>query len=290
MGALATGSVRPPRGTGPALASQDMVAGDLRFQEGMAAMRIERIYRYPVKGLSPEALEVVLLDPGETLPQDRRFALAQGDAPFDVAAPRFLPKQNFACLMANARLALVHSAFDAKRGVLRLTAPGHDPLETEIGTPAGKAAAAAWLTRFLGPEARGEPRFVEAAGHAFTDQVRKGVSLMNLATVAAVERAIGRPLDPMRLRANILFTGLPAWAEFDWVGREVLAGGTRLSVFKRTVRCPATEANPETGERDLPLPRLLREQFGHADLGIHAVVVEGGRIAVGDAIEATEPG
>jgi len=266
-----------------------MVAGERRFQEGMAAMRIERIYRYPVKGLSPEALEEVAVEPGETLPQDRRFALAQGDAPFDPASPRFLPKQNFGCLMANARLALVHSAFDAKRGVLRLAAPGQEPLETEIGTPAGKARAAAWLTRVLGAEARGEPRFVEAAGHAFTDQARKGVSLVNLASVAALERAIGRPLDPLRFRANIYFTGLPAWAEFDWVGREILAGGARLSVFKRTVRCPATEVDPATGERDIPIPHLLREHFGHADLGVHAVVAEGGRIAVGDAIETPDP-
>jgi uncharacterized protein YcbX len=253
-------------------------------------MRIERIYRFPVKGLSAESLDDTTLAPGETLPHDRRFALAQGDAPFDVAAPRFLPKQNFGCLMANARLALVHSAFDAKRCVLRLSAPGVDPIETEVGTPAGKAAAAAWLTRVLGPEARGEPRFVEAPGHAFTDQVKKGVSMINLASVAAVERAIGRPLDPLRFRANIYFSGLPAWAEFDWVGQEILAGGARLAVFKRTVRCPATEVDPETGERDIPLPRLLREHFGHADLGVHATVAEGGRIAVGDAIEALSPG
>ena len=252
-------------------------------------MRIERIYRFPVKGLSPESLEQVTLTAGETLPQDRRFALAQGDAPFDPASPRFLPKQNFACLMANPRLARVHSAFDAVSSVLLLRAPGQEPLATEIGTPAGKAAAAAWLTRFLGEDARGEPRFVEAAGHAFTDQVRKGVSLLNLATVAAVERAIGRSLDPLRFRANILFSGLPAWAEFDWVGQEILAGGARLSVFKRTVRCPATEANPETGERDIPLPQLLREHFGHADLGVHATVVDGGRVAVGDAIETPAP-
>lgn len=266
-----------------------MVAGEGRFQEGMPAMRIERIYRYPVKGLSPESLEEVTVEPGETLPQDRRFALAQGDAPFDPAAPRFLPKQNFACLMANARLALVHSAYDARAGVLLLRAPGFEPLATEIGTAAGKAAAAAWLARFLGPEARGEPRLVEAAGHAFTDQARKGVSLVNLASVAAVERAIGRALDPLRFRANIYFTGLPAWAEFDWVGRDILAGGARLSVFKRTIRCPATEVDPASGERDIPLPALLRAHFGHADLGVHAVVAEGGRIAVGDAIEAAEP-
>jgi len=75
-------------------------------------MRIEKIYRYPVKGLSAEAMEAVALTPGEMLAHDRRFALAQGDAPFDVAAPRWLSKRNFGCLMANERLALLHTAFD----------------------------------------------------------------------------------------------------------------------------------------------------------------------------------
>ncbi|MFC7540819.1 MOSC N-terminal beta barrel domain-containing protein [Siccirubricoccus deserti] len=44
-------------------------------------MRVENIYRYPVKGLTAEALEEVTLTPGACLPHDRRFALAQGDAP-----------------------------------------------------------------------------------------------------------------------------------------------------------------------------------------------------------------
>ncbi|MDQ1078971.1 MOSC domain-containing protein [Pseudoroseomonas cervicalis] len=248
-------------------------------------MRVERLYRYPVKGLSAEALEEVELTAGECLPQDRRFALVQGDAPFEEAAPRFLPKQNFACLMANAKLALLASAYDERSGRLALRIPGEAPLSAETGTEEGRAALGTALTRYLGEEARGTPRFTEAPGHAFTDQKKKGVSLINLASLAALEQAIGQKLDPLRFRANIYFSGLPAWAEFDWVGREVLLGAARLAVFKRTVRCPATQVNLQTGERDLDIPRLLREHFGHADLGVHATVEEGGRVAVGDALE-----
>ncbi len=54
-------------------------------------MRIETIYRYPVKGLTAEAMEEVALSPGATLPEDRRFALAQGDSAFDPAAPPGCP-------------------------------------------------------------------------------------------------------------------------------------------------------------------------------------------------------
>ena len=50
-------------------------------------MRIDRLYRYPVKGLTAEALDRVTVQRGGAIPWDRAFALAQGDAPFDPAAP-----------------------------------------------------------------------------------------------------------------------------------------------------------------------------------------------------------
>ena len=53
-------------------------------------MRIEYLYRYPVKGLSAEALESASVEAGGAIPWDRAFALAQGDAPFDPAQPLWL--------------------------------------------------------------------------------------------------------------------------------------------------------------------------------------------------------
>lgn len=249
-------------------------------------MRVEHLYRYPVKGLSAEALEQVELREGECIAHDRQFALVQGDAPFDPAAPRFLPKQNFACLMVNARLALVASAYDGRSGQLSLSVPGAAPLLADTRSPEGRASIATLLSRYMADEARGNPYFTEASAHNFTDQKTKGISLINMASLEALEAAIGQKLDLLRFRANLYFTGLPAWAEFDWVDREILVGGARLQVFKRTVRCPATQVNLRTGEHDLDIPRLLRQHFGHADLGVHARVLEGGRVALGDSLEA----
>jgi uncharacterized protein YcbX len=248
-------------------------------------MRVETMYRYPVKGLTAEALEVTDLVANECIADDRRFALAQGDAPFDEAAPSFLPKRHFACLMVNERLALISAAYDSHSGLLLLRIPGSEPLTADIRSEEGRTAVAAALSAYMGAEARGTPRFVTAPGHAFADDRKKGVTLINLASIAAVEKATGLTLDPLRFRANVYFSGLPAWAEFQWVGKEVLLGGARLLIEKRTVRCPATQVNPTTGERDAPVPKLLREHFGHADLGVHALVVEGGRVALGDSLE-----
>lgn len=251
-------------------------------------MRVETLYRYPVKGLTAEALEEVMLAAGDCIPDDRRFALAQGDAPFDEGAPDFLPKRHFACLMVNERLALVSSVYDRRSGQLLLRIPGGETLTADTRTPSGRSAIASALATYLGEEARGTPRFVSAPGHAFADDRRKGVTLINLASIAALEKATGKKLDPLRFRANIYFSGLPAWTEFQWVGKEVLVGGARLQIEKRTMRCPATQVNPATGERDVNVPKLLREHFGHADLGVHAIVVEDGRVAQGDALEPLE--
>ena len=166
-------------------------------------MRVEHIYRYPVKGLTAEALEEVMLTEGQCLPHDRRFALAQGDAPLDPAAPTWLPKRHFGCLAQNARLALLHSAFDPKTGTLAIRPPEGPPLLGNTRTEAGRAEIAAFLTAFLGDEARGTPRFVEAPGHNFTDVAAKCVSIIGLSSLHALEAATDTYLDPLRFRANI---------------------------------------------------------------------------------------
>ena len=46
------------------------------------------LYRYPVKGLTPEPLERVRLTAGETLPFDRAYAIENGPGRFDPASSR----------------------------------------------------------------------------------------------------------------------------------------------------------------------------------------------------------
>ncbi len=253
--------------------------------QGGKAVRIEHLYRYPVKGLTAEALEETTVEPGENLPWDRAFALAQGDAPFDPADPTWLKKTHFMCLMANARIAAFRSAFDPASGVLSLRAPDGRTLEADIRSESGRERMGAFLTELLGPEARGTPHLYHVPGHSFQDGRIKAVSLINLDSLAAFERDVGGKRDPMRFRANIYFSG-PAWIEFDWIGKEIAVGGAIMKVVKRTVRCPATEVNPVTAERDANPVAELQALYGHRDLGVHAEVVQGGRIAVGNDIRA----
>ena len=50
------------------------------------------------------------------------------------------------------------------------------------------------------------------------------------------------------------------------------------------MRCAATEVDPDTGIRDLAVPRIIMDAYGHADCGVYAEVVAAGEIAVGDDV------
>ena len=67
-----------------------------------------------------------------------------------------------------------------------------------------------------------------------------------------------------------------------------MAGGARLKVIKRIVRCAATNVDPETGLRDMSIPDTLMQSFGHADCGVYAEVVAGGEAAIGDAVRGVQ--
>ena len=247
-------------------------------------MHVERITRYPVKGLSPEELDEVELTAGEGMPGDRQFAFAQGDSGFDPAAPVWMKKRNFACLAVNAKVAALRTGYDPVTRVLTLQHGGGATLIADLSKAEGRRDAAAWMTAFLGEEARGALTLAEAPGHAFTDIPDKAVSIIGLASIADLGERMGVELDPVRFRANILLSGATPFAEFDLVGREAMLGGARVRVFHRIQRCAATEVNPATTERDAPVPRALRKQYGHADMGVYAEVLDGGRLRMGDTL------
>ncbi len=248
-------------------------------------MRVEYLYRYPVKGLTAEALEEAEVETGGCIPWDRAFALAQGDAGFDPAAPAWLPKANFMCHARNAKIAALASVFEPRDGTLTIRAPDGVILSENALSITGRARIAAFLTAYLGEEARGAPAFQHVAGHSFCDQREQVVSLINMASLHDYEAKVGARRHRRRFRANVWFSGAPAWSERAWVGQEIQLGGAVLQITRGIVRCPATEVNPETAQRDADPVAELRDLYGHTELGIHAKVIESGRFAVGDSIE-----
>jgi uncharacterized protein YcbX len=249
------------------------------------AIEIKSIYRYPVKGLSPERLPEARLTPGEVIQGDRRFAMENGPSGFDMGAPAFLPKSYFLMLMRNERLAALSTRFDDASGALTIRQGDRTLVQGDLAQAEGRAAIEHFFADYMKEELRGSPKLLEAPGHSFSDYAPKVVSLINLASVADLGEFVGRELDPLRFRGNLHVSGLEPWAELDLVGRTLTGpDALTLEVVKRIRRCAATNVDPKTAIREGDLPATLQRRFGHMDCGIYARVVEGGRIGEGDQL------
>jgi len=246
--------------------------------------RIQSLYRYPVKGLSPQALTRTRLEPGQTVPADRLYAIENGASGFDPARPAYFPKIRFLMLMRNERLAALHTDYDEQSHTLTVRWQGREAARGDLRDAQGRAEIERFFNNYCADELRGPPRVLFGEGHSFSDVAKKVVSVINLASVAAVENAAGQPVDPLRFRGNLYVDGWAAWHEFDLLGRTLTVGGARLKVVKRIVRCAATEVDPATGIRDVAVPRVLQQNFDHADCGVYAEVTASGEVAVGDSV------
>jgi len=246
--------------------------------------RLESIYRYPVKGLSPERLPAVHLAPGQTLPADRKYAIENGPSGFDPAVPSYLFKSYFLMLMKNERLAALQTRYDDATHVLVIQGEGRELARGDLSTKEGRLVIEAFFRRFMPAELRGPPKVLHAEGHSFSDVSAKVVSIIYLASVAALETLVGQPVNPLRFRANLYVEGWPAWSELKMVGQEISIGPARLKVTKRIMRCAATNVDPDTGIRDLTIPATLMQNLDHMDCGIYARVIEGGEIKWGNEI------
>jgi uncharacterized protein YcbX len=245
---------------------------------------IRAIYRYPVKGLTPQPLARAALSVGGTLPADRLYAIENGPSGFDPAHPAYFPKQRFLMLMRNERLAALRTDYDEASHTLVVHGGGSEVARGDLRTAAGRAAIEDFFARYCADELHGPPRVLYGEGHSFSDVAQKVVSIINLASVEAVENVVNHPVHPLRFRGNIYVRGWPAWHEFDLMDAEITVGGARLKVVKRIQRCAATNVDPDTGIRDLAIPNALQQAFGHSDCGVYAQVVAAGEIAVGDAL------
>lgn len=246
---------------------------------------VAALWRHPIKGHGRERVAAARLASGGTFPWDRTWAIRHGHSRIDPQAPAWGPKANFLNGMRVPALAAIASRLDEARGEITLTHPQAGAITLRPDDAGDARRLLDWLVP-LCPEGQPQPdAVVRLDARGMTDTDWPSVSLLNLASNAAVGRAAGQEIAPERWRGNIWIEGAEAWAERGWIGRGLRIGGAVLAVRQAITRCRQTEASPATGTRDIDMLALLAEAFDGPQFGIYAEVVQGGEIRAGDAIE-----
>jgi len=247
--------------------------------------RIAQMWRHPIKSHGRERIDTATLTPGQALPGDRVWAVAHERSCFDPERPSWNPPGDFSRVTNGPRLQQITCWSNPMTGQVTLSHPDRPDLTINADDHGDGCEFIQWVM----PISLGTPylpaRLVRAPKEAMTDTGYQSISLINLASHRAVEEKVGQELSPLRWRGNLLVEGLEPWEETGWVGKRLRIGTAVAEVVETTGRCRATEANPETGKRDVDMLRVLYEGFGHTDCGIYLRVVEGGEISEGMAIE-----
>ncbi len=243
---------------------------------------VAHIFCHPVKGIGRMGLDAIRLDAGKTMPGDRVWAVAHEASTFKADAPAWTPCNNFIRGAKAPELQAVAVSQYVAGSDMVLTHPNHPPFRFNPENEGEHAGFMAWLAQFV-PANRAQPKaLVAAPDRGMTDSPFPSISILNLASLAALSAKAGTHMDPARFRGNIWLDGVEAWEEFDWIGKTLRIGDAHVVVRERIGRCMATTVNPATGAQDIDTLSLLESNWGHTDFGVYAEVVKTGMVDLYD--------
>ena len=260
----------------------------------VAAAKVSALYRYPVKGFTPERCERLTVLPGGRVAGDRVLNFRFADAP--VADDMWCRKYHGVVLANTPGLARLSVRFDDQTQRLRVAYENHvlaDDTLDEAGRQRLVDAITGYVLSLDENPLTGQPTRLplklagDGATPRYQDNEAGQVTLHSRASLASAGAALGDAnLDEARFRHNIVIEGIAAWEEQAWAGRKLRVGGVEFETVVPKVRCLATHANPLTGERDLAVMQTLVRAFKQKQptFGVGLLSKAGGDIHVGDTV------
>jgi len=261
--------------------------------------RVAALFRYPVKGFTPEVCKsLTVLDEGR-IAGDRVLGIRFANSA--VADNAWSKKHEFVALVNTPGLARLYLQFNHRARRLRISLEGVVLVDAALDDNGRKKIAAAVEDYVLdldenplSPHPERLPLRVVGDGVTprYQDNEAGQITMHSRASLVAVAAAVSDPnLGERRFRSNIAVEGLDAWEEQSWVGRKVRIGRVNFEVVRPKVRCLAVNANPETGERDSPILATLLSAFAQQQPTFAVAMVTsgaGGRIRVGDKVSIVD--
>lgn len=269
--------------------------------------RVVALYRHPIKGLSPERLEAITVQPDGRVSGDRVLAFRFADAatPEERDGRDYWPKAKGLALQDFPALAALRTRYDDTSRRVTIEHDGTVLVESTLDAE-GRSELSAALTDFVLATPDGRrlrrpgrlPLVLVGDGETsrFQDRPRGYVSVHSRGSVDALGDALGMSIDDRRFRSNVVVDGIDAWSELDWSG-EVRIGDVVLHAAGPIVRCLATHANPDTGVRDAKVLTTLTGTLAQNEPTLgrlllpgwtpsHPGSAQGGVIRIGDELHA----
>ena len=254
-------------------------------------MQILELWRFPIKGFGGSQVKAATLVADGYFPCDRCFAISTGGQKIATARPgAWFPKAHFLQLMSHTALAEYKCQYltDGAKPVLELFHHGSRCISINPNSYDGRRKFEDFIFNNFGNHLRGKPRLMQMKDQAYSDQSAAFISIASNASLDTFANATGTAPSSSRFRINIITNAHKAFGETDMIGQTFQCGNALMEVQKPVGRCAAINVDPKTALRsDKDYVRLMREKFGHCNLGVFAKVIKGGKVKVGDELRPT---
>lgn len=224
------------------------------------------IYRYPVKSMAGQQLASAEIG-WHGLAGDRRFALMRQGV-----------TNGFPWLTASKLPQLVRYMPLHKNAVEQPDVPTH------IRTPDGRELElhSETLKQELS-NAHGAPVDVMQLSQGIFDEAP--ISIISIATIKALEQAVGIELDIRRFRPNLLIKTISnePFEEHNWVGKTICIGNSSLHIYMQDIRCSMINIDPDSGESDSRILKTVAQNYENC-AGVYATITGTGTILATDKL------
>ena len=217
------------------------------------------------------------------MPWDRCWAVAHEASPADGSA--WVPCVNFSRGSKAPKLMAINAKLDETAQTLTLSHPDRKGFTFQPDDIQQLSGFLAWVRPLMPPNRAQSARIIRLKDRGFTDTDFASISINSHASLRALSERVGLPVSPLRWRGNIWLDDLEPWAEHNWIGQQFRIGTVQFEGVEPIVRCLATTANPQTGERDADTLGALNDGWNHQNFGLYARVIESGKISIEDTLE-----
>ncbi|WP_368345532.1 MOSC domain-containing protein [Pelagovum sp. HNIBRBA483] len=249
---------------------------------------VANLWRHPIKSHGREQVACALLATHRPFPFDRRWGVTHKSTAPEAAEGQWVPCRNFMIGTRTPSLAGIWAEFDEAANNITLQ---HQDIGSVSFNPDDESDVERfiqWVIPLYDAQRTKPVSIVSLPQRAWTDTDFPSISIMTSASHDAVQHATGINVAPERWRGNIWIDGTSPWEELEWIGKTLRIGGAELAIREPIVRCPHTQANPQTGIRDLDTLGTLDKLLGERVFGVYAEVIKTGQISAGDCVEVLQ--
>ena len=246
--------------------------------------KVTELIRHPIKSIGRELLDEATLEVDGTLPWDRTWAIVHEASHIHAATRGWRPSQDFVVTKGSPGLAAIEASLDEATGQITLRHHDLGTLVVDLDDEGDCNRLVEWIKPLVPPN-RAQPVGVYRTDEqGLTDIGTPLVSINSHDSLSELSQIAGQDVSMHRWRGNVWVEGFEPREELSWVGKAITIGNVELDVVDVIVRCQATAADPQSGERNLATLDLLESNWGHRNFGVYAKVAKGGCIRPGDTV------